>query len=221
MKVLEQYAKVRNSIPESVRLVVVSKFKPLESIDYLFNHYGHLEFGESRAQEFVGKATGLDKKIQWHFIGHLQTNKIRAILPYCSLIQSVDSYRLLGEINREAQKLNLKVPVLLQFFIAKEETKYGLSLDEACSFLESEEYKVLKNINIQGVMGMASLTEDQVRVRKEFKALRSHFEFLRENYFRNQEEFREVSMGMSGDYQLAIEEGSTMVRIGSLIFGER
>jgi pyridoxal phosphate enzyme (YggS family) len=220
MKVLEQYAKVRNSIPDCVRLVVVSKFKPLESIDYLFNHYGHFEFGESRAQEFVVKATGLDKKIHWHFIGHLQTNKIRAILPFCSLIQSVDSFRLLSEINREAQKLNLKVPVLLQFFIATEETKYGLSLDEACHFLESKEYKLLNNVDIQGVMGMASLTKDQVRVRQEFKTLRSHFEFLRKNYFMNQESFREVSMGMSGDYKLAIEEGSTMVRIGSLIFGE-
>ncbi|MBK7027883.1 MAG: YggS family pyridoxal phosphate-dependent enzyme [Bacteroidales bacterium] len=221
MTLIQNFLSIRQSLPGEVKLIVVSKFKPGDSVRELVENTRHLDFAESRVQELLQKAPLLPEAIRWHFIGHLQTNKIRSLIPFTKLIQSVDSFRLLKEINREAERQGKVVGVLLQFHIASEETKYGFSFEESCQMLESDEFKGLSNIDIKGVMGMASFTENFQQVRKEFKSLRSHYEYLKTNYFKESETFSEVSMGMSGDYKIAVEEGSTMVRVGSLIFGER
>ncbi len=221
MTLIQNFLSIRQSLPGEVKLIVVSKFKPVDSIGEIYENTRHLDFAESRVQELLQKAPLLPEAIHWHFIGHLQTNKIKSLIPFTKLIQSVDSFRLLKEINREAERQDRVVGVLLQFYIAREETKFGLSLEESCQLLESDEFKGLRNIDIKGVMGMASFTENFQQVRKEFKSLRSHYGYLKTNYFKESETFSEVSMGMSGDYKIAVEEGSTMVRVGSLIFGER
>ena len=167
------------------------------------------------------KHEALPKDIQWHFIGHLQTNKIKYIIPFVSLIHSVDSQNLLKEINKEAAKKGRKVDCLLQFHIATEETKFGLDYDEACQILDSEEYKTMANDNIVGVMGMATNTDDQSLIRSEFRNLKDIFNRLKGSYFAEKNDFCQISMGMSGDYPIAIEEGSTLVRVGSAIFGAR
>jgi pyridoxal phosphate enzyme (YggS family) len=163
----------------------------------------------------------LPADIEWHFIGHLQTNKVKYIAPFVSLVHSVDSLKLLKIINKEAEKNQRTQKCLLQFHIAEEETKFGFSQEEAVEMLESAEFRELKNVEICGVMGMATFTDNDTQIRKEFRHLRSIFEFLKEKYFATQPSFCELSMGMSGDYRVAISEGSTMVRIGSNIFGER
>lgn len=221
MELEENYRKLIAEVPKTTTIVAVSKFKPVEMISELYSGTGHRDFGESRAQELESKAVQLPEEIRWHFIGHLQTNKIKSVLPYVHMIHSVDSFRLLQEINRIAEQLNLKVKVLLQFYIATEETKYGLSLEEAIQIFESAEFKGFKNVDVAGVMGMASFTDNESLIRMEFKTLKGYFQLLKEKYFPDSEIFREISMGMSGDYKLAIEEGSTMIRIGSLIFGGR
>jgi len=221
MEFIKNYLAVRKTIPENVMLIAVSKFSPFETILTLYNETGHSLFGESRAQELALKQAQLPVGISWHFIGHLQTNKIKLLLAHTSLIQSVDSYRLLKEINRESAQLDKVTDVLLQFHVATEETKFGLSKDETVEMIMDKEFNTLQNIKLKGVMGMASFTDDHSLVRKEFKTLRRLFEELRRDYFASDASFSEVSMGMSSDYTLAIEEGSTMVRIGSLIFGER
>ncbi|MBK7171883.1 MAG: YggS family pyridoxal phosphate-dependent enzyme [Bacteroidales bacterium] len=221
MTLIQNFLSIRQSLPGEVKLIVVSKFKPVDSVGEIYENTRHLDFAESRVQELLQKAPLLPEAIHWHFIGHLQTNKIKSLIPFTKLIQSVDSFRLLKEINREAERQDRVVGVLLQFYIAQEETKFGLSLEESCQMLESDEFKGLRNIDIKGVMGMASFTENFQQVRQEFKSLRSHYEYLKSNYFKERETFSEVSMGMSGDYKIAVEEGSTMVRVGSLIFGER
>ena len=200
--------------------MAVSKTKPESDILEAYN-YGIRNFGENKVQEMVGKYENLPKDIKWHLIGHLQTNKVKYMASFVSLIHSVDSLNLLETINKEAVKVNRVIPCLLQFHIASEETKFGLSEDEAYALLESDSYKAMKNVEICGVMGMATNTENMDVVRSEFKHLKQIFDNLHEKYFADSTTFKTISMGMSHDYQIAIEEGSTIVRIGSSIFGER
>jgi PLP dependent protein len=205
--------------PYDARLVAVSKTKSAEAIQSLYN-YGHRIFGENYVQELVEKQAKLPAEIEWHYIGHLQTNKVKFIAPFISLIQSVDSLRLLKEINKQAQKNNRVINCLLQIYIAKEETKFGLSFEGAEQILASDELKELKNVSIKGFMGMTTLTEDQTQIREEFKTLKNFYDDSRTNY-QSIVNWQFLSMGMTSDYKIALEEGSNMVRIGSAIFGER
>ena len=216
----ENYRKVAATVKPGVRLVAVSKYKTVEEILEVYRA-GHRVFGENKAQEMKAKQAILPGDIEWHFIGHLQSNKIKYIAPYVALIHSIDSFSLLKEVNKEAAKNNRVIPCLLQFHIAQEETKFGLNREEADAFLSSEEFKTLKNVRIDGVMGMATFTDDTHRVREEFASLHREFDYLQTRYFAQQEHFKEISMGMSDDYPIAMEEGSTLVRIGSSIFGAR
>jgi PLP dependent protein len=216
----ENLINIKNSIPSHVTLVAVSKTKPNELIEEAYS-FGQRIFGENKAQELKNKAELLPKDIEWHFIGHLQSNKVKYISPYVSLVHSIDSLKLLIEVNKQAQKHKRIINCLLQFHIAMEESKFGLSLEEGQHLLTSNEFSSLKNINIVGVMGMASFTNSEKRVRNEFASLKHIFTQLNNGFFKQSETFKTISMGMSGDYKLAIEEGSTMVRVGSAIFGIR
>jgi pyridoxal phosphate enzyme (YggS family) len=218
--ITENLQEVKSQLPENVVLVAVSKTKPNSSIEEAYK-VGQRIFGENRIQELVVKSEELPKDIEWHMIGHLQRNKVKYIAPFVSLIHAVDKDKLLAEINKEALKNERIIKVLLQFHIANEESKFGLNLTEAEELLSSERFKSFKNIEVAGVMGMATFTSDQNQVRNEFKTLKSIFDTLQSQFFQNQVSFKEVSMGMSGDYRHAIEEGSTMVRVGSSIFGSR
>ena len=218
--VSENLLKIKSTLPESVTLVAVSKTKPVSDIQEAYDA-GHRTFGENYPQEMRDKHEVLPQDIQWHFIGHLQTNKIKYIIPYVTLIHSIDSANLLEAVNKEAKKHERVVDCLLQFHIALEETKFGLDLDEARQLLDSEAFKTMENVRICGVMGMATFTNDEAEVRKEFKYLKEIFDTLKTEYFANQPQFKEISMGMSEDYLIAIEEGATMVRVGSKIFGAR
>lgn len=220
MSITENLKRIKATLPSNVTLVAVSKTKPNEAILDAYR-VGQRFFGENKVQEMVAKYETLPADIEWHFIGHLQSNKVKYIAPFVSLIHSVDSLNLLSVINKEGIKNNRVINCLLQFHIATEETKFGLSLDEAVELLDSEDFKTMKFIQIRGVMGMATFTENVDLVRAEFGNLKRSFDFLKEKYFRNDYAFSEISMGMSDDYRIAIEEGSTMVRIGSTIFGER
>ena len=211
---------VLDTLPQGVRLVAISKYHPNEYIEAAYEE-GQRVFGESHEQELRQKHLSLPQDIEWHFIGHLQTNKIKYIIPFVTLIHSIDSANLLEAVNKEAAKHDRVVDCLLQFHIAQEETKFGLDLDEARQLLDSEAFKQMKNVRICGVMGMATFTEDMDEVRKEFKHLKEIFDTLKTNYFAGQPHFKEVSMGMSDDYPIAVEEGATMVRVGSKIFGAR
>jgi len=215
---LRHYDTILNSIPPNVKLVVVSKMRPVEQIQMLYDA-GQRVFGENRPQEMKAKYEALQKNIEWHFIGHLQTNKIKYIAPFVSLIHSIDSFSLLQEVNRHAEKNNRIIPCLLQFFIAQESTKYGFSWEECAAMLENPAFSTLKNVNIIGVMGMATFTDDKTLIREEFKKLHGYFMQLKTQYFSTHPDFKEISMGMSDDYDVAIEEGSTMVRVGSAVFG--
>lgn len=206
--------------PQNVQLVAVSKTKPKEAILECYEK-GQRIFGENYIQELVQKHDNLPKDIVWHFIGHLQTNKVKMIAPFVCLIHSVDSFRLLVEINKRAIKHNRTIDCLLQFHIATEASKFGLDLDTARTFLQSEAFENLKNINLCGVMGMATFTSDKMQVKQEFQTLKKIFDTLKNDFFAEKTDFKEISMGMSGDYKMAVEEGSTMVRVGSLIFGKR
>lgn len=217
---IEKYDEIRASLPVGVRLVAVSKFKPAEDISALYQH-GQRVFGENHAQEMKAKHEILPQDIEWHFIGHLQTNKVKYIAPYVSLIHSIDSLDLLKEVNKHAVKNNRVIPCLLQFHIADEETKFGFTFEECAAMLNSSEFQELKNVKIHGVMGMATFTDDQEQVRGEFRHLHQIFQDLKVQYFAQDPDFKEISMGMSEDYPIAIEEGSTLVRIGSAIFGPR
>ena len=205
---------------ENVRLVAVSKTKPVEDLMEAYQA-GQRVFGENQVQELADKYEQLPKDIEWHLIGHLQTNKVKYIAPFISLIHSVDSLKLLIEINKQAEKNNRVIDCLLQIYIADEETKYGLGFDEVIELLESQEFAALKNIRIIGVMGIATNSENTKQINEEFYELKTLFEGLKIAYFKNETSFKEISMGMSSDYQIAIEQGSTLVRIGSDIFGER
>lgn len=220
MSIAENIDLVKSNLPIQVQLVAVSKTKPANLLLEAYIH-GQRAFGENKVQELVWKYEELPKDIEWHFIGHMQTNKIKYIAPFVHLIHGVDTFKLLKAINTEAKKVNRVIPCLLQFYIAAEETKFGFSLDEAEEMLNSEEFSLLRNVTISGVMGMATYTDDETQIRKEFACLKSYFEWLKSDYFAENPEFKEISMGMSGDYLIAVEEGSTMVRIGSTIFGER
>ena len=211
---------VRATVPSNVTLIAVSKTKPVSDLQEAYDA-GQRIFGENKALEMRDKHQVLPNDIQWHFIGHLQTNKIKYIAPFVTLIHAIDSLSLLEAVNKEAVKNSRVIDCLLQFHIAQEDTKFGLDIEEAKALLESDSFKDLKNINIVGVMGMATFTDDADQVRNEFKNLKNIFDTLKENYFRDKDSFKEISMGMSDDYPIAIEEGATMVRVGSKIFGAR
>ncbi len=216
----ERLHEILHSLPEHVTLVAVSKTKPASAILEAYNA-GQRHFGENKVQEMMDKYPQLPKDIHWHLIGHLQSNKVKYIAPFVSLIHSVDSMKLLQEINKQALKHNRVIDCLLQFHIATEETKFGLDMEEATALLDSEEFRNLHNVRIIGVMGMASFTEDEQQLRKEFGELKTIFDKLKNTWFAQENSFSVTSMGMSGDYRIAIEEGSTMVRIGSSIFSSR
>ena len=211
---------VRQHIPAHVQLVCVSKFHPNESIIEAYET-GERIFGESKVKELCTKHETLAKDIVWHFIGHLQTNKIKYLVPFVSLIHGVDSYKLLSEIDKQAAKVGRRVNCLLQVHIAREETKFGFSAEELLEMLSSGEWKELKHVQICGLMGMATYTENREQIRTEFRSLKTLFDKAKSIYFDSEPSFCELSMGMSDDYQLAIEEGSTLVRVGSSIFGHR
>lgn len=210
----------KSTIPTDVELVAVSKFHPNESILEAYEA-GQRVFGESRANELVAKATSLPDDIKWHFIGHLQTNKVRQILPYVSLIHSVDSERLLRMVDAESKRINRVTDVLLQLHVAQEETKFGFTPDELIQLSDTGIFNELQNVNVIGVMGMASNTDDTARIIEDFDSIKNAFDRLATGIMVGNENFKVISMGMSGDYLDAIECGSTMVRIGSDIFGER
>ena len=218
--VTENINRIKQTLPEGVRLVAVSKYHPASLIQEAYDG-GQRIFGESHVQELVQKYEVLPKDIEWHFIGHLQTNKVKYIAPFVRLIHSIDSLQLLQTVEKEAAKHDRKIDCLLQFHIATEETKFGLNLDEARQMLESPEYKAMEHVRICGVMGMATNTDDMALVRREFASLRNIFETLKKDYFAGDAAFSEISMGMSHDYPIAIEEGATLVRVGSSIFGAR
>ena len=211
---------VLSELPADVRLVAVSKFHPNEALEEAYAA-GQRIFGESHVQEMTQKYNTLPKDIEWHFIGHLQTNKVKYMAPYVAMIHAVDSYKLLAEINKQAAKAERIIPCLLQIHIAREETKFGFTFDECRQMLEAGEWKSLKNIRIAGVMGMATNVDDSEQIKREFCSLNTFFKEIKQTYFAGSEYFREISMGMSHDYPLAIEAGSTLVRVGSKIFGER
>jgi pyridoxal phosphate enzyme (YggS family) len=218
--ITENLQKISSQIPDTIKLIAVSKLKPIEDIEVAYQS-GHRYFGENKAIEMKTKSEALPKDIEWHFIGHLQRNKVKYIVPFVHLIHSVDSMKLLQEINRQGLKNNRIIDCLLQFYIATEETKFGFSPDEAAELLESEDFPLIKHVRICGVMGMATYTENKALIRQEFKTLYTYFSELKKKYFFNAPHFKEISMGMTNDFDLAIEEGSTIVRIGSAIFGER
>ena len=220
MSIAENIKKVLNELPQGVQLVAVSKFHPNEAIEEAYSA-GQRVFGESKVQEMTAKYESLPKDIEWHFIGHLQTNKIKYIIPYVALIHGVDSYKLLTEINKQAAKAERTVNCLLQLHIAQEETKFGFSFDECREMLAANEWKQFKNIRICGLMGMATNTDNTEQIKAEFCSLSSFFKEVKDSWFADTEAFRELSMGMSHDYHQAIAAGSTLIRVGSKIFGDR
>lgn len=211
---------LRTKIPADVQLIAVSKTKPTSLIQEVYQA-GQRAFGENKVQEMVDKYEQLPKDIQWHLIGHLQTNKVKYIAPFVHLIHAVDSLKLLQEIDKQAAKYNRIIPCLLQFHIANEDTKFGLDFSEAEEILQSREFIEMQHIQIVGLMGMATFTDNEEQVRDEFRNLNNYFQIIKSHYFKFNPDFKHLSMGMSGDYELAIEEGSTMVRIGSTLFGSR
>jgi pyridoxal phosphate enzyme (YggS family) len=220
MGIAENILKLKSELAEGVTLVAVSKTKPNEDILAAYGA-GQRVFGENKVQELTAKYEQLPKDIEWHFIGHLQTNKVKYLAPFVSLVHGVDSLKLLKAIDKEGAKNNRKIACLLQFHIAEEESKFGLDPDEAKEILNSAEFAAMTNVQVCGVMGMATYTDDERQIRKEFRQLKNIFDQIKDEFFGENDSFSEISMGMSGDYQLAVEEGSTMVRVGSLIFGER
>jgi pyridoxal phosphate enzyme (YggS family) len=221
MSIADNIKSLKNeTVPKKVSLVAVSKTKPVADIQEAYDA-GQRLFGENTVQEMVEKYEQLPKDIQWHQIGHLQTNKVKYIAPFISMIQSVDSLKLLQEINKQAEKNKRVIDCLLQIYIADEETKFGLGFDEAIELLRSEEYATFKNIRIRGLMGIATNTDKEKQLKDEFHELKTFFDGIKQSFFRKEDSFNVVSMGMSSDYELAIEQGSNMIRVGSTIFGGR
>lgn len=220
MSIASTIASIKQSLPEGTRLVAVSKYHPAEMIAEAYEA-GQRIFGESHVQELQQKHEILPQDIEWHFIGHLQTNKVKYIAPYVSLIHAVDTMKLLQEIEKQAAKCERTIKVLLQLHVAQEETKYGLTLDECEALLKEGEWKSLEHIEIAGIMCMASNVDDEEQIAGEFATAHKFFLHAKETYFANQPSFCECSMGMSDDYHIAIHEGSTLVRVGSKIFGQR
>jgi hypothetical protein len=218
---LEKYKQLSAEVkPYGARLIAVSKTKPAEDILLLYNN-GQRIFGENKVQELAEKYEALPKDIEWHLIGHLQTNKVKYIAPFVSLIHSVDSLKLLEEINKQAAKNNRVIDCLLQIFIADEDTKFGLSAQEASALLQSPQFAEFKNIRICGLMGMATNTTDESKIAAEFAGLKQLFTKLKSEFFAGNDSFKEISMGMSSDYQLALQNGATLIRVGSILFGHR
>lgn len=220
MSVASEIIRFTDELPANVRLVAVSKFHPLEKLMEAYSA-GQRIFGESRVQELVQKAQEMPADVQWHFIGHLQTNKVRALLPHVSLIHSVDSERLLDCIDKEAERIGRTVDVLLQIHVAQEEAKFGFTLQEITQLANSGKLTAMSHVRVVGVMAMATNTDDDAEIRREFAEAHHVFYTLKDGCFFGDEHFCELSMGMSDDYRLAIAEGSTMVRIGTTIFGAR
>lgn len=207
-------------LPPQTRLVAVSKFHPAEAIREAYD-MGQRIFGESKVQELTGKYESLPKDIEWHFIGHLQTNKVKYIAPFVSMIHAVDSFKLLCEIDKQAAKVNRVIPCLLEMHVAQEESKFGFTFEECRALLAEGEWKNLSHISIAGIMGMASYTDDLHQIQQEFQSLSDFFKELKNSYFSGNSQFCELSMGMSHDYPEAVKRGSTLVRVGSKIFGDR
>lgn len=220
MNIKENLSKIRSELPDKVKLIAVSKFHPAEAIQTAYEA-GQRAFGENIAQEIREKQKILPPDIEWHFIGHLQINKIKYIAPYIHTIESVDSPKLLSEINKHAQKNDRIINLLLQIHIAKEKNKFGFSMQDCASMLKETDFTPFNNIKICGLMGVATQTDDPMQIKKEFSGLRTFFYKIKNEIFKNDASFRELSMGMSSDYKIAIEEGSTMIRVGSKIFGAR
>jgi len=210
---------IEQQLPENTKLIAVTKTKPTAVLQETYDA-GFRRFGENKVQEMTEKYNLLPKDIEWHMIGHLQSNKVKYMAPYVSIVHSVDSFKLLNEINKEAKKNDRVIPCLLQIFIAQEETKFGLSEQEAIEILSAPELSDLTNIKIAGLMGMASNTDDRTKIRSEFHNLKNLFESCKK-FNSSNVEMTELSMGMSGDYAIAAEEGSTLIRVGSAIFGSR
>ena len=220
MSITENIRKFRKHVPSPVSIIAISKTKTVEEIREAYDA-GHRIFGENKVQELVEKQALLPADILWHFVGHLQSNKVKYLAPFVSLVHSIDSIKLLQILDKEAEKNNRIIPCLLQVHIAAEESKFGLSEEEIHNILDSEDFAALANVQIVGLMGMATYTSDKKQIRREFRKLADLFKSLKNAYFEGLDHFREISMGMSGDYNIAIEEGSTMIRIGTLIFGPR
>lgn len=220
MHIAEQISRLHQELPEGVSLLAISKYQPIEALQEAYDA-GQRMFGENHIQEMAAKAAALPKDIAWHFTGHVQTNKIKYMAPFVSLIHAVDSFRLLREINKHAAKHERCIDCLLQIHIAQEETKYGLSVDECRQLLANEPWRELQHIRITGLMAMGSNTDDLEQVRNEFRKIKQLFDELKSTYFVDEPSFCQLSEGMTDDYPIAIEEGSTIVRIGSMIFGKR
>ena len=220
MNLSEKINNIQKTLPAGVRLVAVSKYHPASLIQEAYDA-GQRIFGESHVQELVAKHDALPKDIEWHFIGHLQTNKVKYIAPFVSLIHAVDSERLLIEIDKQAKRSGRTIPILLQVHVAKETTKFGLTPDELLNFMENGDWRQYTNIRFSGIMCMATNTEDEALIASEFEQAKTLFHRIKEKYFSDSDTFNECSWGMSGDYPIAIEHGSTLIRIGSMIFGER
>jgi hypothetical protein len=219
MNVKNNIEKFTQTLPGGCRLIAVSKTQPVEKIQEAYAA-GQRLFGENKVQELTAKYVMLPRDIEWHMIGHLQSNKVKHIVPFVHLIHSIDSLRLLAEVDKQAKKVNRVVDCLLQVHIALEDTKFGFSESEVLETLQTDQFNSLKNIRIQGLMGMATLTQNQDQIRKEFKNLKALFDKLKSAHIASVN-MTELSMGMSGDYKTAIEEGSTLIRIGTAIFGDR
>ena len=220
MSLLERFDKIKSTIPADVTLVAVSKTYSIEVIQEAYN-LGQRVFGENRVQELTSKFEVLPKDIDWHLIGHLQKNKVKYIAPFVKLIHAVDSLELLQTIEKEGKKLNRKIPCLIQIHIAKEDTKFGLSPEDVETFFELEEIRMLEFAEIHGLMGMATFTDNLSQVEEEFETLAQLFNSIKSKSLSYLPHFNQLSMGMSGDYTIAIEKGSTMVRVGSALFGAR
>lgn len=221
MSITDNLLKLKKEVEqEGAKLIAVSKTKPIEDIMEAYDA-GQRLFGENHVQELVEKHEALPKDIEWHLIGHLQTNKVKYIAPFIHLIHSVDSLKLLQEINKQAAKNNRVINCLLQVYIADEETKYGLGFDEVIDLLRSDEFEALENIKIVGLMGIATNSDNEKQIKEEFYELKTLFDGIKVSFFRKDNDFKEISMGMSSDYKIAIEQGSTLIRIGSDIFGKR
>ena len=220
MSITQNIQRLTAQLPQGVKLVAVSKFHPIERLQEAYDA-GQRIFGENRAQELAAKAPQLPSDIEWHFIGHLQKNKVRMIMPWASIIQSIDSTQLLQLVNKEAARINRHVNVLLQLHVAKEQTKSGFTIDEFFEAAEDGAFRDLSNVTICGVMAMATFTDDMEQVASEFELVRKTFLTLRDNYFTGNDAFKEISMGMSDDWRIAVEHGATLVRIGTDIFGQR
>lgn len=214
----QQYRTINEQcLQHSATLVAVSKTRTIDEIMVLY-HMGQRIFGENRAQELIAKAPGMPADVEWHIIGHLQTNKVKALMPYVHCIQSLDSARLFKTINSEARKAGKTMRCLLQIKISKEESKFGWDIKELNDFLQAGHHLEYKNVILAGIMGMTTLTDDQTIIRSELNALKQIFDQLKNDHFHESEQFDTLSMGMSGDYAIALEEGSTMIRVGSLLF---